>query len=175
MTESTGTADPDLETFERAPSPMPPTAPLRVAGFLATAIGAAMMGAGSVMLWATIHDPHDLNGGLDLVYKGIDVRNGKMTLAAAAVLLVGLMVLRVVRSRIARELVAIVMVVAAVAGLAFSGAFLVDGGHRFFVEPTDSAVLGVGVLVTLAGAVVGLLGAILDVGWSVSPQAGSVT
>jgi hypothetical protein len=176
MTESTGTTDPDLDldTGEPVARPVPPTAPLRVAGFLATAIGGAMMGIGSLMLWATIHDPHDLNGGLDLVYKGIDVRNGKMTLAAAAVLLIGLMVLRVARSRGTREIVAVVMVVAAVAGLAFSGAFLVDGGHRFFIQATDTAKLGAGVLIALAGAVVGLLGAILDVAWSVSPQPGSV-
>jgi len=173
MTESTRLTDPDLDADERLARPEPPTAPLRVAGFLSTAIGGAMMGIGSLMLWVTIHDPHDVKGVLDLVYKGIDVRNGKMTLAAAAVLLIGLLVLRAARSRGTREIVAIVMVVAAVAGLAFSGAFLVDGGHRYFIQPTDAAKLGAGVLITLAGAVVGLLGAILDVAWSVSPQPGA--
>jgi len=38
--------------------------------------------------------------------------------------------------------------------------FLADGGHRMLLAPTDTATLGVGVLLTLAGAVVALLGAI---------------
>jgi peptidoglycan/LPS O-acetylase OafA/YrhL len=170
VTEPSGTVDPVAETIEGEPAPVPATAPLRAAGFLATVLGAALMGGGSLMHWATIHDPNDLNGSLDLKFDGIDIRNGKMALGAAAVLLVGLMALRAVRSRSTQETVAVVMVVAAVVGIAFSGAFLVDGGHRFFVQPTDIGTLGVGVLMTLAGAVVGLLGAILDLAWSVAPH-----
>ena len=48
-----------------------------MAGFLATVIGAALMAGGSLMQWATIHDPNAANKVLDLVYKGTDVRNGK--------------------------------------------------------------------------------------------------
>jgi hypothetical protein len=147
-----------------------PKAPLRAAGFLATVIGAVLMGVGSVMMWATIHDPNDLNGGLDLVYKGIDTRNGKLTLLAAAVLLVGVVALRRLRSSTAQKALAAVMIVAAFAGLAFSGAFLVDGGHRYMIQPTDQAKLGIGVLIALAGSVVGVLGAILDLAWAAAPD-----
>ena len=62
------------------------------------------------------------------------------------------------------------MVLAAVIGVAFSVSFLADGGHRFFMQPTDTGTLGIGVLITLAGAVVALLGAILDLAWSVAPH-----
>lgn len=147
-----------------------PKAPLRAAGFLATVIGAALMGIGSMMLWATIHDPNDLNGGLDLVYKGIDTRNGKITLLAAVVLLVGVVVLRRLRSPAATKALAGVMILAAFAGLAYAGAFLVDGAHRYMIQPADEAKLGLGVLVALAGSVVGVLGAILDLAWAVAPE-----
>ena len=170
MDEPSGTPGSGVETIEDAPVSVSAADPLRVAGFLATVIGAALMGGGSVMQWATIHDPNDANKVLDLVYKGTDVRNGKVALGAAAVLLVGVMVLRGLRSRSTQEAVAVVMVIAAVMGIAFSGAFLVDAGHRFFIQPTDINSLGVGVLITLAGAVVGLLGAILDLAWSVAPH-----
>jgi hypothetical protein len=170
MTDPTATSGAPAETLDDAPSPAGPRAPLRAAGFLATVIGAALMGVGSAMLWATIHDPNDLNGGLDLVYKGIDTRNGKITLLAAAVLLIGVLALRTMRSRAAQKALAVVMIVAAVLGLAFSGAFLVDGAHRFMIQATDIATLGIGVLIALAGAVVGLLGAILDLAWSVAPE-----
>ncbi len=161
-------ASPDAADDVRMPTG--PKGPLRAAGFLATVIGAALMGIGSVMLWATIHDPSDLNGGLDLVYKGIDTRNGKITLVAAVVLLIGVVVLRRMRSPAGQKALAVVMIVAAVAGLAYSGAFLVDGAHRYMIQPTDEAKLGVGVLVALAGAIVGLLGAILDLAWAAAPE-----
>jgi peptidoglycan/LPS O-acetylase OafA/YrhL len=170
MDEPSGIPDPAVGTIDDAPAPPSEATPLRVAGFLATVLGAALMGGGAVTHWATIHDPNDINRGLDLIYKGTDVRNGKIALGAAALLLVGLMVLRVLRSRRAQAVVAIVMVAAAVLGIAFSGAFLVDAGHRYFIQPTDIGTLGFGVLMTLAGAVVALLGAILDLAWSVSPH-----
>jgi hypothetical protein len=170
MPEPSDLADPAAETIDDAPTPVSVTAPLRVAGFLATVLGAALMGGGSLMHWVTIHDPSDVNGVLDPKFKGIDIRNGRLALGAAAVLLFGLMVLRVSRSRSTQETVAMVMVVAAVIGIAFSGAFLVDAGHRFITVPTETGVLGFGVLMTLAGAVVGLLGAILDLAWSVAPH-----
>ena len=172
MIEPTDTADPTVEPTDEGPSPAAVSAatPLRVAGFLATVLGAAMMGGGSLLHWATLHDPNDIDGGLDLNFKGIDVRNGKMALEAAAVLLVGLVVLRAARSRPAQETVATLMILASLVGLAYAGAFLVDGGHRFFILPTDIGTMGIGVLLTLAGAVVALLGAILDLAWSVSPH-----
>jgi FtsH-binding integral membrane protein len=167
MDEPSGALGSRIETPAPAPSPADP---LRVAGFLATVIGAALMGGGSVMQWASIHDPNAANHVLDLVYKGTDVRNGKVALGAAAVLLVGVMVLRGMRSRSSQEAVAVVMVIAAVMAVAFSGAFLVDAGHRYFIQPTDVGTLGAGVLITLAGAVVGLLGGILDLAWAVAPH-----
>jgi hypothetical protein len=177
MIEPTDTADPTVEPGDESlgdegPSPAALSAatPLRVAGFLATVLGAAMMGGGALLHWVTVHDPNDINGGLDLNFKGIDVRNGKMALGAAAVLLVGLVVLRAMRSRPAQEAAATVMILASLVGLLYAGAFLVDGGHRYFLLPSDIGTLGLGVLLTLAGAVVALLGAILDLAWSVSPH-----
>lgn len=174
MTESTSTTDPDTTTDGSAASGISTgtTTPLRVTGFFATVVGAALMGAGALMQWLTVdlHSPGDVTGVLNNHYKGIDTRNGKMALAAAAALLVGVMILRVVRSGSARRIVAIVMIAGAVGGLAYAGAFLVDAGQRYVVTPGYTAKLGIGVLITLAGAVVGLLGAILDLAWAVSPQ-----
>lgn len=170
MTEPTDTADPAAHAVGGEPVPLSPTAPLRVAGFLATVLGAALMGAGATMHWLTVHDPNDVTRSLDLIYKGTDIRNGKVALVTAAVLLVGLVALRALRSRVAQGSLAVLMLLAALAGIAYAGAFLVDAGHRFFVQPTDKGTLGIGVLITLAGAVVALLGAILDLVWSVAPH-----
>ena len=177
MTESTRTTDPDPATDESTVSRVTAgvTTPLRVTGFFATVIGAALMGVGALLQWLTVdlHSPGDVTGVLNNHYKGIDTRNGKMALAAAAVLLVGVMILRVVRSGSARKVVAIAMIAAAVGGLAYTVAFLVDAGQRYLGNPGYTAKLGIGVLITLAGAVVGLLGAILDLAWAVSPQPAS--
>lgn len=172
MSESSGTAEPPATAIGGAPTPVSQTAPLRVGGFLATVLGAALMGGGSLTQWVVVdlHSPGDVEGILNNRFKGIDIRNGKVAIGAAAVLLVGLMVLRVSRSRTTQEMVATLMILAAVAGGAFTIAFLVDGGHRFIATPGYTATLGAGVLMTLAGAVVGLLGAILDLAWSVAPH-----
>lgn len=172
MTEPTDTADPAVDAVDGEPVPLSPTAPLRVAGFLATVLGAALMGGGATMHWVTVNyalagQGHEI---LNPQYKGTDISNGKVVLVAAAALLLGFMALRALRSRHAQGAVAGLMVIAAVIGVAFSVSFLADGGHRLLVQPTDTATLGVGVLITLAGAVVALLGAILDLVWSVAPH-----
>jgi len=173
-TDTTHAGNPAVETSEGAPAPAPASeaTPLRVAGFLSTVLGAALMGSGALMHWLSVdvHLPNDVTGVLNPQFKGIDTGNGKMALLAAAVLLIGLMALRVVRSFALQERLAVGMVVAAGLGIAFSGVFLVNGGHRLATAPTDSTALGIGVIVTLAGAVVGLVGAILDLAWSVAPH-----
>jgi hypothetical protein len=67
---------------------------LRLAGFLATTVGAALVGVGSVLNWAVI----GVIGShvLDAPIKGIDVWEGKVALAIGVLSLVGMIVMRVV-------------------------------------------------------------------------------
>ncbi len=145
--------------------------PLRLAGFLATALGAAMLGIGSVMTWVTLSvpgGPASING----VYKGLDLTQGKICLAAAIVLLVGLMALRGARSRRAQRTIATVMIVAALLGLAFAGSAILSS-FASIRNPGDQLQRGFGMFLAAAGGVVATLGAVLDLAWAVAPVEGS--
>src|SRR5438045_3314711 len=88
--------------------------PLRLAGFIATALGAVLIAVGSLQTWVTI----SLAGGsLSSPTPGTDLVDGKVTLAAGLVLLVGILALRVAAGG-ARRLIAILLVVAALLALA---------------------------------------------------------
>ena len=145
--------------------------PLRLAGFLGTALGAAMLGIGSVMTWVT------LSGGpaaLDRVYKGLDLAQGKLCLAAAFVLLVGLMALRGAGSRRAQKIIATVMIVAALLGLAFAGSALLSSFSSLPERVVgDQLHRGFGMFLAAAGGVVAVFGAVLDLAWAVAPVEGA--
>jgi hypothetical protein len=162
--ESSGT--PGGFTSVSAPSP------LRLAGFLGTALGAAMLGIGSVLTWATIHTPGG-PAGISGVYKGLDLTQGKACLAAAVVLLVGLMALRGARSRRAEKIIATVMIVAALVGLTFAGAAILSSFPELKTATNDQLQRGLGMFLAAAGGVVATLGAVLDLAWAVAPSEGS--
>jgi hypothetical protein len=71
--------------------------PLRLAGFLATVLGALLMGVGAVTGW----------GKVDLVdTKGVDIPAGKLTLLISVLILIGVPTMRLARSRRVRAAIA---------------------------------------------------------------------
>ncbi len=147
--------------------------PLRLAGFLGTALGAAMLGIASVLTWITIHDPRDANGITDRVYKGLDLTQGKVALIAALVLLVGLMALRGAESRTAQKVIAGVMIVAAAAGLGAAVIAMVSSFPDLTNDAQEQVERSLGVFLAAAGGVVALLGGVLDLMWAVAPVEGA--
>jgi len=147
--------------------------PLRLAGFLATAMGAAMLGIASVFTWITIHDPRDANGVTDRVYKGLDLTEGKVALIAALVLLVGLMALRGAESRTAQKVIAVVMIIAAAAGLIAAVMAMVSSFPDLTNDAQEQVQRSLGVFLAAAGGVVALLGGVLDLMWAAAPVEGA--
>jgi hypothetical protein len=145
--------------------------PLRLAGFLGTVLGALGMGVATVLTWLTVHDAAGSSTVLDRVYVGLDLTAGKAVVIAAMVLLIGLMALRGARTRPAQKVIAIVMLVAAIAGLAFALVILIGGGASYAEGGQDSVGRGPGLYLAVAGGVVGVFGAVLDVAWAVAPVA----
>jgi hypothetical protein len=88
--------------------------PLRLWGFLFTAIGGALIAFGSVGNWATI----TLGGSAvnAVPFKGIDLWQGKVTLALGAMIVVGILALRFVQPE-RRNIVAVLLTVAALASV----------------------------------------------------------
>jgi len=143
--------------------------PLRLSGFLGTAIGALLLGVGSVLTWVTVTGPNAPQG-INGVFKGLDLAQGKACLAAAVILLVGLMALRGARSRKAEKVIATVMIVVALLGLAFAGSAILSGFSSLKTAPGDEIKRGVGMFIAAAGGVIASLGAILDLAWAVAPS-----
>ena len=86
---------------------------LRLAGFLTLAAGGAMLGIGAIRTWGSVGlsaeiDPTRAIAG---AIPGIDVWEGKLALAAAAVVLIGMLALRLTRNAATRRLIAVVITV----------------------------------------------------------------
>jgi hypothetical protein len=164
---------PPADEHAEAASSLTSPSPLRLAGFLATALGALGLGVGSVLLWVTVPLPEGLVGDADVAYKGLDIGGGKVALAAALVLLVGLMALRGARSRLAEKAISIVMIVAAVAGTMGAFYVLIFANGRYGLPDQPDVTRGLGVFVAAAGGIVAILGAVLDLAWAVAPIQGA--
>ncbi len=150
-----------------------PPSPLRLAGFLATAMGALGLGLGAVMTWVTVPSPTDTAGNVDLVYKGLDIGAGKVALLAALISLVGMMALRGARTRRGETAIAAVMIAAAAAGAAAAIYVLVFANRRYGLPDQPTVTRGLGVFLASAGGIVAVLGAVLDLAWARAPQASS--
>lgn len=168
--------------------------PLRLAGFLVTVIGALLAGIGAAGTWVTVGISGQ--GQLDSVTKGTDAWEGKVVLACAVVMLVGVLGTRMVRSRGARAAVAVLVAVAGLAASAIGGWFLATASSRFspvadasiaaklaevLGKPVDQVstelqqvveklggftTVGIGPKLALAGGVLGLIGGILVLRWT---------
>lgn len=165
-----------------------PTA-LRLAGFLATALGGLLVGLGSVMTWATVALGTSTTLA-PLETKGIDVAEGRIALAAGALMLIAIPAMRL-SGRTARRAWASLVVVAALAagGLALSAAARADGrlglgaaedeARRISEEtglPYDALLAKLqevtavevqpAIYLVVAGGVVGALGGALGLVWA---------
>jgi hypothetical protein len=75
--------------------------PLRLAGFLAITLGGVLIGLGSLLDWAVVGFPGSSE--LDVATRGIDVREGVVTLAIGAAVLVLMVVVRLLPANGARR------------------------------------------------------------------------
>jgi hypothetical protein len=171
-----------------------PPSPLRLAGFGAAALGALVAGIGSLMEWVTVGIEGFAN--LDSPTRGVEILDGKITLACAAVLLIGTMVSRVARPTGGRTGAALAVLLAGLACVAIAAGFLMTVSSRFDPVSSDeladqvAAQLGVpvevaeaqledtveslggfrdvgpGPIVVLGGGLVGALGGLLTLVWT---------
>lgn len=164
--------------------------PLRLAGFVATALGAVLIAVGSLQTWVTISVA---GGALTAPSPGTDLVDGKVTLAAGVLLLIGILALRLAQGG-SRRLIAILLLLAALVALGVGVSDAVRLKSRFEsiaidkisvalapqlglpVEAVRVKVLaqadklirtqaGIGLWLVIAGGVVGVAGGLLDLAW----------
>jgi len=160
---------------------------LRVAGFLAIALGGVLLGVGAVTQWATV-------SGFDTPTTGIDLWEGLFVLAASFLALIGLVAIRLATPTAARAIAIVVIVIGlGAAGLAAADALraqtrFTDPGQRDRIarqlaaqsglpfEPIREEIerqfrlrfsvsLGAGIFLTLAGGVLLVVGGALSLAW----------
>lgn len=155
---------------------------LRLAGFVATALGGLLLGLGAVAAWGKI-GPTDT--------KGIDIPEGKVALAVAAFVLLSIPAIRVAGGRVGRRTIAWMVIVGSLlaAGLAvwaladattrIGGVAIDREAHRIALETglpeadlkrqlerlTDVQIEP-GVWLTVAGGALGAIGGVLSVVWA---------
>lgn len=165
MSEPASRTEAALEADRRVGTPTP----LRLAGFLATVLGALALGVGATMKWVVVPRPAKVTGNVELVYRGLDLTAGKVAVAAALVLLVGLMALRGARTRAGEKAVAIAILIAGVAGIAATSFVLFTADSRYGLPDQPHVTREVGLYIALAGAVLGTIGGVLDLMWATAP------
>jgi hypothetical protein len=84
--------------------------PLRLAGFLALAVGAALAGIGATREWAVVGLRSDAEHVLDASWRGTDLWEGKVMLLLAFLALAALLAMRLSPSDAARRGIAIVLI-----------------------------------------------------------------
>jgi hypothetical protein len=166
--------------------------PLRLWGFVLTVLGGALLAFGSISDWAAVA----LGGSAEAAVptKGIDVWQGKVTLALGGLIILGILALRFVRPE-RRAPLAVALIVLGLAALGLSlwcvvslDTVVTDQGVEALVRtvvgqfgiPAEQArqlvaeaMAGAGVevqaqtglWVTLAGAIMATLGGAVDLAW----------
>jgi len=181
---------PDLDVS--APSP------LRVAGFLITALGALLAGVGATLTWVTVGI--EVAGSVSTPTRGIDVWDGQVVLACAVVMLIAVLVTRMAASSTVRRAAAILVIVVGFVALAIGTGFVVTATSRF--EPIEDDALasaisessgvpedqvratleasieelgaftrvGAGPYLAIAGGLAGVIGGVLVLAWTMRPD-----
>lgn len=172
--------------------------PLRVAGFLVTALGALLAGVSATLTWVTVGI--EGAGGLDTPTKGLDIWDGKVVLACAVVMLIAVLVTRMASSLGLRRGAAGLVIAAGLVTLAVGAAFVMTASSRFEPVADDELVasiaqaagvpedqvratfedsmqqlgafteVGPGPYVAIAGGLAGLVGGILVLAWTGRPE-----
>lgn len=156
--------------------------PLRLWGFLLTAIGGALIAFGSIGDWAAVSLGNSTEGAVPT--KGIDIWQGIATLILGALIVVGILALRFVRPGL-RNAMAITIVVAGLAALAL-GLWAVLAlksvvqdtgvdelakvyGRREVLQVMSTVGIGaeaqIGLWMTVAGGVLATAGGFVDLAW----------
>jgi hypothetical protein len=162
---------------------------MRLAGFGLAALAGLLIGVGSLLPWIR-SSLEGLPGALAPTYYGIDLPDGIITLAAAAVVLIGLAVARLASSPRARRVAAGAVVVGSSVAFAVAGAALVTAPARIEqtaaddiladldpagnateeqraeVEDLVSAPLAPGPFVVVGGGLAGIVGGVLLLSWA---------
>jgi hypothetical protein len=166
--------------------------PLRLFGFLFTAVGGLLIALGAISDWATVVF---LGGAFpDSAAKGIDVVEGKVALGLGIFLLVAIVAMRLAGSLGARRAIALLMTASALTVLAIGVVDIVRAQDRFggytvdqtakqlasdSGQPLDkvrasvegviaregSIDLGLGLWLVVAGGAIGTIGGLLDIAW----------
>jgi hypothetical protein len=164
--------------------------PLRLLGFVFTAVGGLLIALGSLQTWATVGIAADRAGVLDTAIPGVDTGEGKATLAIGILLLVGIVALRVAGSSGARRAIGVAIVVLSLGALAIGIVDLVKADTRFadegarrmvaarqspgpvtiaastdFLAAGTTVEIGIGLWSVIVGGAVGVLGGLLDLAW----------
>jgi hypothetical protein len=169
----------------------PRTSPLRTVGFVLLVLGSLLLGVGSVLTWVTLRLAAPGANALDQAYPGLDLWQGKVALACAVILLIGVLVLRAGSSDRGRRIVAVVMIVAGFSAVGVVGAALLGEATRLEDRAVQDMAAaagvgeaqvqqaantlgfettnGVGVYLSLAGAVTASAAAILGLAWATRP------
>jgi hypothetical protein len=106
---------------------------LRFAGFVTLVAGGALLGVGAIRTWGSVGlsaeiDPTRAIAG---AIPGIDVWEGKLALAAALVVLIGMLVLRLTHSSATRRLIAVAITVVGFGSAALALTVALDAEDRF--------------------------------------------
>ena len=169
---------------------------LRLAGFVLTVGGGAVVVLGSLLVWISVGLRGDAGDGFTVSTAGIDLRAGLASLALGAIAILGIVALRLAHSTTLRRLVAVGVIAAGLGAIAIgvyemSGArdrFLFSGVRplaEHFTEvqglPQNDQLtdqvreqlrkdgfvdLKIGVYVVTAGGVLTAIGGALDYAWA---------
>jgi hypothetical protein len=104
---------------------------LRVAAFLTTVVGAALVGIGATREWASVGLLQDARHANDVATNGTDVWEGKACLLIAVLALVLMLVTRIAASGGARRVLAVLILVAGIACAAIAVATAIRAEDRF--------------------------------------------
>jgi uncharacterized membrane protein YedE/YeeE len=162
---------------------------IRLAGFGLTALGGLLIGVGSLMPWVR-SSLEGLPEAISPTYLGVDLPDGLICLAAAAVVLVGLATTRLASSPRARRVAAGAVVAASFVAFAVAGAAIITATARFEATAVDDIMgdldpsgnasqeqreqveelvvtqLAPGPFAVLGGGVLGVVGGVLLLSWS---------
>jgi hypothetical protein len=168
----------------------------RVAGFGLTALGGLLAGVGAMLPWIR-SSVTGLPDELSPTYVGVDLPDGLVVLAGAAVMLGGLAITRLAGSPRARRIGACAIIAAAFITFAVAGIAAATAESRFeptavdemlaALDPSGAATaaqrsqiegaaetrLAAGLAVTMAGALLGLAGGLLVLSWAAGEAGGS--
>jgi hypothetical protein len=106
---------------------------LRLAGFLTLAAGGAMLGIGATRTWGSVGLSAEIDPtrAITAAIPGVDVWEGKLALAAAVVVLIGMLALRLTRNPATRQSIAVTITIVGFGAAALALTAALDAPDRF--------------------------------------------